>query len=611
MNQYFEMQSTFKKEHLTAAARAARIWGLTSLVFGLCWAMVSLFIENGRYLWTSILAIPGAGIASLPVLLVLLIAIPRIEKLSINRQRKITRLLAVCFCCTLPYGVTGAVLINSLDGNADWLSYLIMYASGISGALFACAAIAVFASIKNWFLHPASETAIHSINQHTMETNLHPDQNISTPHVNRTLKGAITGALILLMLIPTVFISNLVQERQKRQEEIVKEVSSKWASAQTLTGPYLFVPYKIYNRDKDGKTTETTKHFWLLPDNLHVSGTVDHEIRLRSIYKVLLYRAGLQNNGNFLFQLPADIDSGTVQWSEVGICFGLSDFKGIEERLTARVNGVEYELSPGLPETDIDEKGLSAPIHLTAADLGKSLSFSMNLKLKGSEQLHFVPMSGNSDFTLKSRWNNPSFDGNNLPTEREVSDSGFSARWTFNKANLPFGTVLKEFKFDQNSMAFGVTMLQPADQYAKTSRCIKYAILFIGLTFSLFFIVELMQKKPVHPVQYVLIGLALVIFYTLLLSISEFLLFDPAYLIAAAATILLITLYARGHFRSWKPAGLFAAVLSILYGFIFILIRLEDTALLVGSIGLFIVLALVMYASRNIDWYGRQEMQTA
>ncbi len=232
--------------------------------------------------------------------------------------------------------------------------------------------------------------------------------------------------------------------------------------------------------------------------------------------------------------------------------------------------------------------------------------FNITLKLKGSEQLHFIPLSGDSRFTLHSTWSNPSFDGNNLPSVRTVNDSGFTAMWTFNKANLPFGTVLSDFKYDEKSLAFGVTMIQPADGYAKTNRCIKYAILFIGLTFSLFFIIELMQKKAVHPVQYILIGLALIIFYTLLLSISEFIRFDFSYLIAAVATISLISLYAYGHFRSRKTAGIFAGALSLLYGFTFILIRLEDTALLIGSIGLFIILAIVMYFSRKINWYGHE-----
>jgi inner membrane protein len=227
----------------------------------------------------------------------------------------------------------------------------------------------------------------------------------------------------------------------------------------------------------------------------------------------------------------------------------------------------------------------------------------VSLKIKGSERLYFTPLAGNSSFVMQSKWSNPSFDGNALPTERTVGDSGFTAKWNFNKASLPFTTVLKRTEINKNNFAFGVAMVQPADQYAKTSRSVKYAILIIGLTFALFFIIELMQKKALHPVQYVLVGLALSIFYTLLLSISEIILFDYAYLIAASATVILIMLYAKGHFNNWATASIFGGILSALYGFIFVLIRLEDTALLVGSIGLFIVLALVMYASRKINWY--------
>ena len=196
-----------------------------------------------------------------------------------------------------------------------------------------------------------------------------------------------------------------------------------------------------------------------------------------------------------------------------------------------------------------------------------------------------------------------SFDGNSLPTQRTVSDSGFKAQWSFNRANLAFGTVVKSGALKIGTTAFGVSLVQPADQYNKTTRSVKYSVLLIGLTFALFFIIELMQKNPLHPVQYVLVGLALVIFYTLLLSISEYILFDFAYLTAAAATVLLISLYAKSHFKTWKSAAVFGSLLSALYGFIFILIRLEDTALLIGSIGLFIILALVMYGSRKIEWY--------
>lgn len=422
---------------------------------------------------------------------------------------------------------------------------------------------------------------------------------------NRTfIKGLMTAGLILVMMIPTVFVYNLIKERESRQKEVALEVSSKWALSQTLSGPFLYIPYTTYETDAQGKPIEMARHFWVLPDNLDVDGQVGHEIRPRSIYKVLLYRAHIRNTGHFVVQVPKEVDPHSIRWTDAKICYSLSDFKGIEERMIVKFNDEEIELSPGLPQMDIAETGLSAPINLTRESIGTKVSFDASLKIKGSEKLHFIPLAGNSSFTLHSKWPSPSFDGNNLPSDRNISENGFDAKWVFNRANLPYGTILKDTKFNANALAFGVTMIEPADQYAKTERTVKYAILIIGLTLSLFFIVEIMQKKPVHPVQYVLIGLALVIFYTLLLSFSEFILFDIAYLIAALATIILITLYAKSHFRSWKSAGVFGGILSLLYGFIFVLIRLEDTALLVGSIGLFIILAIAMYASRKVDWYG-------
>ena len=428
---------------------------------------------------------------------------------------------------------------------------------------------------------------------------------------NKTLvKGAITGALILLLLIPVMFVSNLVTERQQMQQQIVNEVSSKWASQQTLTVPYIYIPYTIKTKDDKGKEIIVQKKLLALPDNLQVTGKIIPEIRPRSIYKVLLYKSNLNTNGSFNIQIPNDVDVNSLQLNNAKICFGLTDFKGIEEKLSINFNGNNYELSPGLPCNDIDSVGLSSPVNLTINDLNKQVDFKMNLLLKGSGSLHFTPLSGNSSFALNSNWARPSFDGNNLPSERNVTENGFDAKWTFNKANLPFGTLLKEINFNKDNYVFGVAMLQPADQYAKTMRSVKYAILFIGLTFALFFIIEIMQKKPLHPVQYVMVGMALIIFFTLLLSISEFILFNWAYLIAAAATVALITLYAESHFKSWKTASVFAGILSALYAFIFILIQLEDTALLVGSIGLFIVLALIMYASRKINWYNSSSNET-
>lgn len=592
----------------TSFGLAARIWFLTSFIFGTGWMLYTVLWGSMNEIWMGIVAGVVAAIGSIPVLIILYLMLAYYEALSGSVGYKIKKLSITCYCCTIPYAFIGALLKKTYITDVYLLNFLLTFFF-YSVLLFACSLIAIAIVYRKLlvflFYYETPDPSLQQIN-HYMETTQQPAPvaGETKPDANKILfKGIITGVLILAMLIPTVFVSNLVTEREQRQQEVVKEVSSKWASAQTISAPYLYIPYTT-TINKDGKIEVRTKQLFILPDQLEVSGTITPEVRPRSIYKVLLYRSDLQAGGHFIIHLPGDVDPASLQLNDAKICFGISDFKGIEEKVAVGFNNSMYELSPGLPSREIDSNGLSAPVAITLADLDKNLSFSMAIKVKGSEQLHFLPLAGNSRFTLQSNWSAPSFDGNTLPTERKINDSGFAATWSFNKANLPFPTAFGEFSINKAAYDFGVTMVQPADQYAKTSRSVKYAVLFIGLTFSLFFIVELMQKKPVHPVQYVLVGIALVIFYTLLLSISEFVLFDQAYLISAAATVLLIALYAQGHFKSWATAALFAAVLSGLYGFIFILIRLEDTALLVGSIGLFFVLALIMYASRKINWYG-------
>lgn len=583
---------------------AARIWLMAGITFGIGWLIYSMAFVSFP-VWTCIIATIAALVGSSPVFLTVLISLPIIKRQNQSLlQKKINLFFACAFWCAL-YGFIASFLLEPNNFSDQIITGAISMT-----VLLACSISALLASSHqlNLFLSTFNQPLLKN---KQMETNINSEnQPVENPkRSNRILiKACVTGALILLMLIPTVFISNLVKERKSRQAEVVTEVSNRWAQPQVLTGPYLFLPYKIINIDKDKKAIEEISHLIILPDVLDVNGQVSHEIRLRSIYKVLLYRATLKNVGNFEIKIPKEIDTNLIQWQNAKICYGISDFKGIEEKLIINVNGTPIELSPGLPSSEISDKGLSAPIPLLATDDGQRIAFNMNLKIKGSEQLHFVPLAGDSRFTLTSGWASPSFDGNNLPSVRTVNNSGFTATWNFNKANLPFGTILKDFNYDLKSIAFGVTMVQPADGYAKTDRSIKYAILFIGLTFSLFFIIELLQKKSVHPVQYILIGLALIIFYTLLLSMSEFIAFDLSYLIAALATIVLITFYAYGHFKSAKTASVFGGVLSLLYGFTFVLIRLEDTALLLGSIGLFIILALAMYASRKVNWYGEDPM---
>lgn len=580
-----------------------RLWLSASIAFGAGWLVYCLAAMDYMPFWTSIIATIASLAGSLPILVSLIISLPIIKRQHRTvTGKKIYIFLVSGFWCIIYGSITSFIL-----GYNNFTDQIITAAISMA-VLLACTAVALLVNARSLNLYLITFNQILSKNK-KMETNNYSqiETEENPKRSNRILiKACITGTLILAMLIPTIFISNLVKERKDRQAEVVTEVSNKWAQPQVLTGPYIFLPFKIIHIDKDKKVTEQIDHLTILPDVLDVNGQVTTELRLRSIYKVLLYRAALKNSGNFQFNIPKEIDPTLIQWQDTKICYGLSDFKGIEERLVINMDGKDIELSPGLPSSEISEKGLSASFPLSTIDNNRKMSFAMNLKIKGSEQLHFVPLAGDSRYTLTSGWASPSFDGNNLPSIRTVNKNGFDATWSFNKANLPFGTILNDFKYDLNSIAFGVTMVQPADAYAKTDRSIKYAILFIGLTFSLFFIIELLQKKSVHPVQYILVGLALIIFYTLLLSISEFITFDKSYLVAASATILLITFYAYGHFRSAKTASVFGLVLSLLYGFTFVLIQMEDTALLLGSIGLFIILALAMYASRKINWYGEE-----
>jgi inner membrane protein len=227
----------------------------------------------------------------------------------------------------------------------------------------------------------------------------------------------------------------------------------------------------------------------------------------------------------------------------------------------------------------------------------------MQIKLKGSEQLHFIPMGKTTEVSLTSAWSDPSFNGNFLPEPYQVNETGFTASWKILHLNRSYPQEWKDKSFDLGGSSFGVSLLQVGDTYSKTERSVKYAILFVTLTFLLYFFIEILQKKKVHPLQYVLVGLAIIIFYTLLLSISEYLGFNAGYFISATATVLLITAYTKSMFRDWKIVIVFFLVLSALYGFIFALIQLQDGALLFGSIGLFIILAIVMYYSRKIEWY--------
>jgi inner membrane protein len=606
-----------------------RIWMLTNLIFAIGFIAVNIY--NGEYSMLAFVfvAIVVSVVASLPALVVLLILLPFIKRKHTYPAVKWQLLLLLVLLTCLPYGI----LAGGLDIPNDFVKAFetCMLATG---ALFACNAIAIACSYKqinSWVysgallpakkMYPrnpllqASAISNPSFSHLKTNTDMTPDESFyndandrTTPQnssgYNRTLiKAIITAVLILAMLIPVAYITNLVQEREQRHREVVKEVSDKWAAVQTVTTPYLCIPYLKAVGNETGKQVLVRKNLFLPATSINVKADMQPEIRKRSIYNVLLYKSNINVAGNFAVKPTNDIPVADLILNEARLCIGISDLKGMEENTIVKLNDASLEMEPMLPAGAIDKSGLSVPVSLVAETLAQPLSFSINIKIKGSEQLHFLPASDNSQFDISSSWPNPSFDGSSLPKERTVTKDGFTAKWSFNKANMPLLGQLANTDVNRESLAFGVSMVQPADQYAKTNRSVKYAVLFIGLTFAMFFIIELMQKKQVHPVQYILVGVALAIFYTLLLSIGEFTGFNIAYAIAAAATVLLIGSYTKSMFSSIKTSVLLSAFLGALYGFIYVLIQLEDTALLAGSIGLFVLLAIAMHFSKKINWY--------
>lgn len=442
-----------------------------------------------------------------------------------------------------------------------------------------------------------------------METQQSTPENPGFFQKNRNLiKGFMISFLILALLIPTFFITQLIRERQERNEEVKREIASQWSNAQTISGPVLVVPYLQTEKSTDDKFITVKHNAYFLPEDLKIEGDLGHDFRARSsIFKLIVYTAHLQISGNFspLKLSKLNLSPENMLLNEAFISFGLSDYTGIQEQMKIKWDSTELDFSAGANQTTIFDKALYTPLALTSDAISKSHNFSMRVSLRGSESIHFIPVGKSTTVSLSSKWPNPDFQGRTLP-EKSIKDSGFHATWKAFDLNRDFPQQWKESS-EVNLLAskFGVNLLQPLDNYGKTSRTIKYAILLIMLTFVVYFFIEVLQKRSVHAVQYVLIGFALCIFYTLLLSISEYTSYTMAYLMAAGSTILLITLYTKSVFGSFKTAGIFGAFLSLLYVFIFILIQLQDGALLAGSIGLFLILAAIMYFSRKIDWYGK------
>ncbi|MEI8202418.1 MAG: cell envelope integrity protein CreD [Bacteroidota bacterium] len=428
--------------------------------------------------------------------------------------------------------------------------------------------------------------------------------------VNNWMKNSITlrlfviGFLMLILLIPASMIQSLIYERQSKSDEAANEISSKWGEKQVLTGPIICVPFNRLTKLENNQWTKVRDFAYFLPEVLNIKGQLKPEIRYRGIYKTVVYGSDITIDGNFIqpdFAGWKTTDED-IFWNEAFIMLGISDMKGIKNIINMKWNDSTIALNPGIEAKELLASGVSAPIMLQNTDSNLH-HFSFTIQLNGSKDLSFIPLGKETRLLLNSDWGNPSFSGAFLPDKRDISDNNFSAEWKVLHLNRNFPQKWQGTQYSLNESAFGVSLLLPVDEYQKNFRAAKYAIINIVLTFLVFFFMEILNKKRIHPIQYLLAGLALLLFYTLLLSLSEQMMFNYAYLITALAIGLLISIYSISIFQKMKLTIITGLLLFLMYGFIFVIIQLQDMALLVGSIGLFIVLAMVMYISRKVNWY--------
>lgn len=431
-----------------------------------------------------------------------------------------------------------------------------------------------------------------------------------------TLKLLSIAFLILILLIPSGMISSLIYERENVRDEAVREVSSKWGSAQTIGGPVLTIPYYFREVSEKGHTSTSIRYAHFLPDDLNISVTLAPEKRYRGIYVVVLYNSLLKINGSFSYPDidPLNVAESDFIFKDAFISIGITDMKGINENIRFNWNDSIYTFNPGIQTHDIFASGVSFPLNLEKIS---EYNFQFNLNLNGSSKIYFMPFGKETNVNLSSAWSSPSFEGYKLPDSRTINANGFTASWKMTQLNRNYGQQglgsyignssvedNYEYKNTDDYAAFGVKLLLPIDEYKKTNRSVKYCLMFIIITFLSFFFVEVLSKKRIHPIQYLLVGFAVCLFYVLLLSISEHLNFNYAYLIGCLCILTLITFYAWYIFRNVKLTVIFSALLALLYAFFYSLMQLEDYALLLGSTGLFIILATIMYLTRKVDWYG-------
>ncbi len=425
------------------------------------------------------------------------------------------------------------------------------------------------------------------------------------------------GFMSLLLLIPLSLIEGQVRQRSNRQSEVQQNIANSAAGPQTLVGPVLAITYRERLEPEEKRDPETGRlihtpryrdsAFYLPPETLRLGGDAQVETRKRGIYQARLFHLNLDVAGRFVIPPHLGLEAGrNIVSAEASLILGVSDPRGVDNDPEVTVAGKRHRFATpkGRPAENDALSGPRLAVALGAVDLAAAtpLEFSFPLQLTGTERLAIAPSGESNTISLKSDWRHPSFGGRFLPREREVGADGFDARWEVSHLARNFTNTLAAASAATPEV-IDIAFMDPVNVYLQSERAVKYGVLFIALTFAGFFLTEILRRAPIHPLQYLLVGLALALFFLLLIALSEHLPFVAAYGIAAAACIALIGTYLAGALGGTRPALGFAGGLTGLYGVLYGVLLSEDNSLLMGSLLLFLALGTVMIATRRVDWY--------
>jgi inner membrane protein len=426
------------------------------------------------------------------------------------------------------------------------------------------------------------------------------------------LRMVVMGVLLMALNVPLTMMCGVVNERAARRDGVVREVSDDWGGAQIVGGPVLSVPYRYAWTDTSGRAQSATSYYHFLPETFTVDGSIEPGERRRSLFTVVVYTARVKLRGQFAAPRLPDLKPTpeAILWNDAAVSVGISDPRGIARVSELSWDGKPRRFIPGSISTGLFTSGMQATVDGLAAVRTAPIPFEVDLEIKGTREFRVLPAGNETTMRLTSAWPHPSFVGT-TPDPPQINDNGFAASWRvpyFGRGFPPLwdggDKAVAERIAQQAALApFGVALIQPIDIYVQSERAVKYAVLFIVLTFVIAFVWEITGGVLVHPIQYMFVGFTMCVFYLLLLSLAEHRGFDVAYVVAAGATIALLAWYWSWVLGGTRQGVVMGGALSVLYGYLFLLLRLEDYALLAGSAGLFVMLALLMFLTRRVNWY--------